>query len=188
MKLYLALLLVTATLRVSKNYENGEPGLSTCSGVFVSDDEFLTARHCLRDSRGHQWVKTPQGQTYSAEIETISKESDLALLYIPNLEKHPYVKLGRPAKITEKIYTVNAGQRLENTYNEGVVCNKIEIFEDEPPMLMHNAAIMGGASGSGVFNKKGQLVGINTRASGEFSLAVDVVDIMNFLDVAGVPH
>lgn len=183
MKLFLFMSLVTVTLRVSipehtpKGY-----GLDTCTGVFVSNDEILTARHCVEDSRGRQWIKLNDGLSYPVVIKKVSSEMDLALLAIPEIVVHPYVDLGKDVVVTQPVYTVNSGEGYEKTYNQGIVCNIVQVIKEEPKMIMHTGAILPGASGSGLFNSEGKLVGINVKGNRVFSLAVTIQDIRKFLN------
>lgn len=182
--IYLALSLVSVTIHTSVRQPSilhpFAYGLNTCSGVFVSPNEVLTAGHCVANSRGHQWVKTEEGGSYDAEIERLDKIKDLALLKLPNI-KHSYTLLGNPAKIASAVYTVNSGEGYDHTYNSGLVNNIIIDEEYNILTLLHNAIILPGASGSGLFNSDAELIGINVAKLKEFSEAVDLQEIRAFL-------
>ncbi len=182
---YLALLSLTVTIHASCTYPTAHNpkayDLNTCSGVFVSPNTVLTAGHCVDHSRGHQWIKTSDGVSYSVTIEKLDKHKDLALLKVTKPINHAYTSLGKPANITETVYTVNSGADYEGTFNIGIVNN---IIKDEygTSTLLHNTAIVGGASGSGLFNASRQLVGINVATIKNFSEAVDLYEIQAFLN------
>lgn len=186
MKLFLLLYSLTVTLHTSKIHRaftgQEEIGMSACTGVFVAPDVILTAQHCVEDSRGKQWIKTNDDKSYEARIIRTDRFRDLALLYIPYIQPHKYVTLGKQAYVTEPVYTVNSGADFPGTYGEGIVKNIVALDDTTSPMIMHSAAILGGASGSGLFNRKGQLIGINVRAKSAISMAVNTSDVKCFLE------
>jgi S1-C subfamily serine protease len=183
--IYLALSLVSVTIHTSVPQPSilhpFAYGLNTCSGVFVSPNEVLTAGHCVANSRGHQWVKVEEGVSYEADIERLDKIKDLALLKITKPLNHAYTSLGTPAKIASAVYTVNSGEGYDHTYNSGLVNNVIIDEEYNILTIMHNAIILPGASGSGLFNSDAELIGINVAKLKEFSEAVDLQEIRAFL-------
>lgn len=185
MKLFLLLSALTVTLHTSKVFHSPlgqeEIGMSSCTGVFISPNRVLTAEHCVEHSRGHQWIRTNDNKSYEAKIVRTDPLRDLALLYIPRIQPHKYATLGAAAYVTEPVYTVNSGEDIPGTYGEGVVKNVMIWDKDYPAMIMHSIAILAGASGSGLFDRKGHLVGINTRARAAISLAVNTSDIECFL-------
>lgn len=186
MSLYAALLLVTVTVHTSvpsptlrnpKNYS-----LNTCSGVFVGPDLLLTAGHCMEHSRGYQWIKTSDGKSLAVSVMKIDTKTDLALLKVIKPINHPYTSLGSRVGRADIVYTVNSGYGYERTFNQGMV-NNVLLDEDSLALtILHNAMILPGASGSGLFNSDRQLIGINVATIRGFSEAVDVVELRKFLD------
>jgi len=164
-----------------KNYDIG-----SCSGVFISGNEILTAAHCFSASRNHQWVKTDDDKSYEAKVESIDFLDDLAVVVVPKIKDHPYVRLGKRVGRGDHVYTVNSGDDIKDTYNEGVVNNLILDPDTNVPEIMHSASIDFGASGSGLFDKKGRLVGINTMKRGPFGYAVDIAPIRDFLNTRDI--
>ncbi len=79
--------------------------------------------------------------------------------------------------VQQWLYWVN---ETPMTYAEGVVEN---IIRDQYNIisLVHSASILGGASGSGLFNSRGELVGINTATYKSLTNAVDLTEIQYFL-------
>ena len=186
--MYLALASLSVTLHVSDPYPtpknpNGY-ALSSCSGVFIGPDLILTANHCISDSRGRQWIKTAEGISYSVSIVKGNKYKDLALLRVIASRpiNHAYAQLGTPAVITQDVFTVNSGKGFVQTYARGYVANLIADPDHGTGSILHTAPIMGGASGSGLFDNRGRLIGINTATFPAFSVAVDLTEIQSFLN------
>ncbi len=179
--IFVALSLVTVTLHVSTPIPSARwpnrYGLNTCTGVFVSPNEILTAGHC----RGHQWVKTEEGESLAVTIEKKDLRRDLALLKVIKPISHAFALLGNPSKISDSVYTVNSGDAYDHTYNTGIVNNVILDDDNAILTILHNASIMPGASGSGLFNSSGELIGINVATIKSFSCAVDLYEIKSFL-------
>lgn len=183
MSLIAYLTLVTLTFHGRMTNDTGGAWLNTCTAVYVSPQTALTAAHCVRDVKDNKmWVRTSDGKSFEASIIRRDNKRDLALLSIKG-PKRPYVKLGSPAKVGDAVYSVNSGAGLRETYGEGYVANVIIDSDlNYTPMVLHTAAVRRGASGSGLFDKRGRLIGINTISMGALSEAVDIVPIRHFLE------
>lgn len=184
MKLFLLMSLLTCTIHIQEKHHNKQGKLvddtAVCTGVFVAPQTVLTAGHCLSKSTGHQWVRENDGKIWDASILAVNPNEDLALLHVRG-KPHPYVCIGKAVYKTQKVYTVNSGQDYQDTYGEGVVENIVPSEEIASPGIIHSIAIFGGASGSGLFNRKGQLVGINIMKQGAISWAVNTSTLVKFL-------
>lgn len=176
---------VTLTLQIqATNVRDSQTYLNTCTAVMVSPNTALTAAHCLRRNQsGRMWVKTSDGKSFSAELVHKQSLKDLALIKIHCPPRTVYARLGRPVKRRDRVYTLNSGRGIAGTYGEGIVKNVIleDEYAFETHMIMHSAEISKGASGSGLFNKHRELVGINTLTFGASSEAVDISEIRRFL-------
>jgi S1-C subfamily serine protease len=165
--------------------EMTEKGLSpnTCTAVMISPNLALTASHCVKDLAlvGKQTAEDSKGKTHKATYIAADPNLDLALIKISG-GPYTYAKLGALPKRGETVMTLNSGENMPNTFNTGIVCN---LLKDKDyygiPMIVHNVAILHGASGSGLFNSKGELVGINVLSLPALSEAVDVNAIRMFL-------
>jgi len=158
-----------------------EKGMSGCTGVFVSPYDILTAQHCVEGSIGKQWIKRNDGKILSAKIIAEDKIEDLALLHVDKPSAY-YTHLGEEPFITDEVFTVNSGESLEKTFGKGIVANITKIDDmDHTPSILSTIVIFHGASGSGLFNSNGDLIGLNVAIFKGQSIAVDTPVIYNFL-------
>lgn len=162
--------------------------LGGCSGTFVSKDEILSAAHCFNGyTTINIWVRDIEGKSYSAELIKLDSPHDLALLHVPGLH-HKYAKIGKRVKIGEEIINIGSPFNLEFLVSQGIVSAlNVEIGDYKSLYTVTDAMINPGSSGGGMFNKKGELIGVNTMSEGGFfgwagiSLAVSVEDVRRFL-------
>lgn len=175
-------LLTALTLTVQVQLWTPKEGYSmaTCTAVYISPTEALTAGHCVEDSTGHVWVKNHKKQSFTAHIKKVDVINDLCLLSMES-PKSPYAKLGEPADKGDKIFIMSSEMDMPYTYGEGIVANIIRDIDTDTLQLVHTAVILSGASGSGLFNEHGELVGINIAKMGAISFAVDETIVKNFL-------
>lgn len=177
MSLLALLTAVTLTFHTNvTNKETGETALNTCTAVFISPNEALTARHCIHGDKS--WVKDADNKSFSATLVRMDSTQDLALIQVIGIP-HKYAQLGKPVQKGEKIYLYSSEDDMIGTYGEGTVENIV--IDQGVPMIVHSASILPGGSGSGLFNSKGELVGINTITMGSLSKAVDMTAINYFL-------
>jgi hypothetical protein len=94
-----------------------------------------------------------------ASLQSATVEHDLCALYFPDLKRTPVTVAGSHSlKIGDPVYAVgfNAGNGL--SYQPGEVA---ELFEHDGGMVIRTtASFTHGASGGGLFDKDGNLVGI----------------------------
>lgn len=155
-------------------------GLGTCTAVYVSPTEALTAAHCVADTTGHIWVRTAKQKSFTATVVKKDVIRDLCLLHIEG-PKHAYAKLGKPVDRGDKIYIMSSEMDMPFTYGEGIVGNILTDPEINQTLVIHTATLLHGASGSGLFNAEGKLVGINIYAIKGLGGAVDLTNIQEFL-------
>lgn len=136
---------------------SGEGRLQLGTGIALSNGTVVTNCHVtLRAKR----VQLFAGST-SATLQSAAVEKDLCALYFPDLQRLPVtVRSTADLKIGEPVYAVgfNAGGGL--SYQVGEVA---ELFEHDGAMVVRTTApFTHGASGGGLFDAEGRLVGILT--------------------------
>lgn len=181
------------TVKVVVKLENkkGKHGEALCSGVIIGPNKILTAGHCVETEYKitNIWVKDYDGKSQSATVLKTSKGTDLALLGIKIPEKH-WVTFSRHLVIGAQV--IACGHPLGNYWSctFGHVSALHRHFKElKGTYIQFDAAVNGGNSGGGLFNSKGELLGIVTMHEttcffgswSGLSLAVDMSTIDNFL-------
>jgi len=189
LKLYLILSLATVTFNIKALHRDirGKQSLRMfdCTAVYISPTEALTAAHCVRNASNYMWIHDDSAnKSYSAEVIYADPQHDLALITAPRATNRPFVNLGTGVVRMDPIYTYNSGDGIPGNWNQGIVSNLIIDPDTNTHQILHTASILSGASGSGLFDKKGHLIGINTMTQGAMAYAVDISEIRAFLAIA----
>jgi S1-C subfamily serine protease len=153
---------------VVKAYDQQGNAVGLGSGVMLPSGDIITNYHVVE--AGMRYTVGRGKHTVPASPKAGDPDKDLCLLTAPGLVAEP-VRLGKTArlKVGEPVYAVGAPQGLELSLSEGIVS---QLRGGGPyPIIQTTVAISPGSSGGGLFNAKGELVGITTfRMKGEQSL------------------
>jgi len=140
-----------AAATVHKMHEQG----SSCSVVMVAPQEALTARHCMGMTSP---VVTIDGVDYPVTYAYGNPALDLALLIIPNAPCPCVIPAAKPIQIGENVMVIGFPYALGRVVTYGEMQERIKL--DGIPYAMITAPARPGNSGGGVFNVKGELLGI----------------------------
>ncbi len=147
-------------------YAPGAPGVG--SGVVLHGDGFVaTAGHVVEQA----WeiiVEFKNGERQVADVVTLSRSEDLALLKVAEMPAGTYVpELGGSSELVvgEPVFCIGAPLGLKHTLTTGIVSAIRTEFGHELAFLPKNviqtdAAINQGNSGGALFNRSGQVIGI----------------------------
>ena len=132
--------------------------ISQGSAVAISENKLVTNWHVV--SEASSVVVSSSGIEFSVDIEGKIKNLDLAVLY-QNNHKLSAVKIQMDApQEGEKVFAIGAPLGLDKTISEGIISS---IRKDkENTIYQITAPISPGSSGGGVFNTKGELLGVTT--------------------------
>ena len=175
------------------------------SGVVVSADGYiLTCNHVIEGAT-EVLVTLNSGKQYEASLVGRDANTDLAVLKIEVEEPLVYVKHGSSADLIAGEYVVAIGNplgTLGGTVTKGIISateRRIRMSDGTVMTLLQtDAAINSGNSGGGLFNLKGELIGIvnakytATGAEGlGFAIPVDTayaveLDLIRYSYVRGV--
>ena len=179
--LFLLISALSVTLHTKKPHPffEGQSIMHACSGVFIQENKILTASHCV-EKASHLWIKTDDNKSYKATVIKLDEKKDLALLYIHDIKHHNIAKAVNDYKKSDLIFQVSNADDMHQTYGTGMIMNII--LDNKVEQLVHSAVILGGSSGSGLFDKRGRLIGINVARMGAVSFAVSSKEIEAFLN------
>lgn len=129
------------------------------SGVALANGKIVTNCHVTQRSKKVEFFGGRYGQ--QASRQTPDVEHDLCVLSFPGIELRP-VAIGssRNLKVGDTVYAVGFNAGVSLSYKRGQVA---ELFEHDGAMVIRTtAAFTHGASGGGLFDQDGKLVGILT--------------------------
>lgn len=151
--------LASQSVVVVNTYDaTGQPLLQG-SGVALKASLALTNCHVLRGAS--TITVTAQKRTYPASVRRSDEEHDLCSLSVPG-SRIPAAIIGATSglSIGDKVYSIGAPRGLDLTFSDGLISGFRAI--DDGRILQTTAAIFPGSSGGGLFDARGQLVGITT--------------------------
>jgi S1-C subfamily serine protease len=139
-------------LNALRRFVTTKAGGASGSGVVITTNVVMTCFHCLKVDNGI----TVNG--VEADIIAVDPKHDLILLSVPTA-KFETVRLG-DGDLGELVFSVCNPLDYAGTLMFGHICHitSVKLLTD-----MHG---MPGISGSGLFNNKGELVGINHSVVG----------------------
>lgn len=161
-----AVVVIQATVQSYDYFGRPSTGTSAGSGVIISEDGYiLTCNHVVNGASGVT-VQLNDGTEYSASLVGTDSTSDLAVLKI-NATGLTYVKQGCSADLIpgERVIAIgNPLGTLGGTVTSGIISATERNIEVETGVTMTliqtDAAINSGNSGGGLFNMRGELIGI----------------------------
>ena len=163
------------TIPAKAVWQMHETGMS-CSAVMVAPEWALTARHCMAMTSP---VLTINGTDYPILEGYGNPVLDLALLYVPNAP----CPCAKPSatKVTEgeTVILIGFPYAIGKVVTDGEFQGRVKINDIEYGMT--TAPARPGNSGGGVFNQKGELLGILSLGDiqGYLSFFVEIDPLVN---------
>ncbi len=142
------------------------------SGVVFTTDGYIVTNHHVIDGASKINVTLRNGTSYSAKVIGDDAKTDLALLKIDATGLTPAVLVADSDKLKVGQTAIAIGNplgQLGGTVTSGIVSalgREIEVEGETMTLLQTSAAINPGNSGGGLFDDKGNLIGIVNAKSG----------------------
>ena len=143
------------------------------SGIIISQDGYIvTNNHVIEDATSIM-VRTSDGTSYSAQLVGTDSRTDIAVLKIDATGLQP-ATFGNSDNLNVGDTAIAIGNplgELGGTVTNGIISaldRTIVLDNEEMTLLQTNAAINPGNSGGGLFNSRGELIGmVVAKSSGE---------------------
>ncbi|MBM7551190.1 S1C family serine protease [Thalassobacillus pellis] len=138
-----------------------EAGQSKGTGFAITPDGKIITNHHVIEGEKRISVAFPEEGLYQAEIEAAYPEVDLAVLDVEG-NGLPYLELATETSFTEaaSIYFIGNPLRFTGIANKGSIIGYTELDDWSQPVLMLDAPIYKGNSGSPVINENGKVIGV----------------------------
>lgn len=138
--------------------ENG--GVSYGSGVVVAENKVITNCHIFRSTK-QPWISRGE-DTYSINSIQADRWRDLCLVYSSNLPfKSAPLGKGNEIKRGQEVLAIGHSNGVPSPITSAGSVKSTYEFEGGK-VIRSSAKFMMGASGSGIFDLEGRLLGINT--------------------------
>lgn len=142
---------------------------SSGSGVIIHEKYILTNYHVVKDAAKITAYDQTQKSEQTLTLSAFDSDLDIAILYTENLNTPP-ASIGNSDAITTGEWALcignPIGRQFTGTVTLGIISSPNRIIplsgEDHQTMIQTDAKINAGNSGGGLFNIKGQLIGIPT--------------------------
>ena len=175
------------------------------SGVIVTSDGYIVTNNHVVEGADAIKVHLEDGTEYPATLIGTDSYTDLAVIKI-DATGLPAATLGNSGDmlVCDTVYAIgNPLGVLASSVSEGIISGLdrvIEIEGQEMTLMQTTAAVNPGNSGGGLFNSKGELIGIvNAKSSGTdveglgFAIPIDsakqiIMDLIDLGYVSGRPY
>ncbi len=148
---------------------------SSGSGVIISSDGYIVTNNHVVEGGNTVKVYLRNGDSYDAQIIGTDKTTDLALLKIEATDLI-YAQFGDSSALQVGDTAIAIGNPLgllHGTATTGIISaldRELTIDNETMNLLQTDASISPGNSGGGLFNAKGELIGIvNAKSSAEYA-------------------
>jgi S1-C subfamily serine protease len=137
-------------------------------GVLLSSDGFALTNYHVLDFREAIvfGAMTSTGQVYAIDqVLAASKADDIALVRLRGANGLPHLNLQPQVETGDEVFVVSHPDGHFYTLTRGYVARRYLTAKERIPRLQITADFAKGSSGSGIFNQRGDLVGLVTSTN-----------------------
>lgn len=141
------------------------------SGVIISTDGYIVTNNHVVENSQQIKVTLHDKTTYSATLVGRDSKTDIAVLKIDGKDL-PAATIGDSSTLTVGDFALAVGNplgTLGGTVTDGIISaldREITVGSENMTLMQTNAAVSPGNSGGGLFNSKGELIGVvNAKSS-----------------------
>lgn len=148
-----------------------DPKTAEAYGSAVAVSGSILATNCHVALQGRDIIVRDHDKSFSAKLIYHNIDQDLCLLEVSAANLKPVgLRSVMNVQIGEEVYAIGNPRAKEKSLSRGIISNKNE--EKTGTWLQTDAAINFGSSGGGLFDANGNLLGITTKMSGNFSFSL----------------
>ncbi|WP_138420623.1 S1C family serine protease [Aquibacillus sediminis] len=131
------------------------------TGFSITSDGYIITNHHVIEDKRQLAVAYPEQGLFQAEVEASFPEVDLAVLKVDG-EDFPYLELADETAFEkdDPIRFIGNPLRFNGIANEGTVIGYTDLKDWEQPVMMLQAPIYRGNSGSPVIDQNGEVIGV----------------------------
>lgn len=139
-----------------------DTGTSKGTGFAISSDGFIITNAHVVDEQNSVTVAFPEIGLFSAEVVETYPEVDLALLKTESEDELPFLELAEQTTFeqNEKINFIGNPLAWSGIANQGSIIGYTDLKSWEQPVVMIEAPVYRGNSGSPIINEQGQVIGV----------------------------
>lgn len=150
------------------------------TGFSISSDGTIITNHHVIESSEQITVAYPELGLLDAEVTSVDADIDLAILQVDQ-ENLPFLDLASQSNFddNESIYFIGNPLQFNGIANQGTMLGYIRLQDREKQVLMIDAPVYHGSSGSPVINDQGKVIGVifatmNHEQYGKIGLAIPI--------------
>jgi S1-C subfamily serine protease len=155
------------------------------SGVVIAPSGIVATNAHVVSGACNLYIRQPSGSLVAVKgIVQIDPDKDIAILRFDSRDLR-VATLGdsRALRVGDRVVAIGSPLGLEQTVSEGIVSG-LRTIENQRSVIQTTAPISPGSSGGGLFNGKGELIGLTTftlQDSQNLNFAAPLVDVLDLL-------